>query len=318
LKSQKNSVSEQNKAIARRYEAGVHSKDYASAIEELIASDYVLRGPGLPIEMAPGREGFKQLIAGYLNVFTDQSVSIDDLIAEGDKVAMRWTFHATHSGWVEGIAPTGRRVTWTGISILEIAGGKIAKSWVISDGVGRLQQLGVIPLGAAGTGAIPIAKPELARQHVGQGSKRALPVSKEEREAFLSVLRGDLCKNLYVRDDLFSPDYRFYRPASPEPLNRDGYKRVSRAYQGVAFPDWSCTVEEVIAEDDKVVTRVILRGTHKGDFLGIPPTGKTISVAGVSIFRIAHGKIAEHWVQSDAVGLMRQLGFDPALRQARK
>jgi steroid delta-isomerase-like uncharacterized protein len=68
------------------------------------------------------------------------------------------------------------------------------------------------------------------------------------------------------------------------------------------------TVEDLIAEGDKVVGRWTFRGTHRGDFMGIPPTGKKVSIMGIAIYRIARGKIAEAWVAWDAMGLMHQLG----------
>ena len=75
-----------------------------------------------------------------------------------------------------------------------------------------------------------------------------------------------------------------------------------------AFPDINFTIEDAIAQEDKVVLRMTLRGTHKGEFLGIPPTGKKIEVMGLAIFRVANGKIAEVWGLRDHIGTMLQLG----------
>ena len=78
-----------------------------------------------------------------------------------------------------------------------------------------------------------------------------------------------------------------------------------------AFPDLSWEYEEPIAESDKVAIRVIMHGTHQGEFFGIPPTGKPVAVSGIHILRIANGKIAEHWGNNDDLGLMQQLGVVP-------
>lgn len=75
-----------------------------------------------------------------------------------------------------------------------------------------------------------------------------------------------------------------------------------------AFPRYSLEPEDLFAEGDKVMLRFTLRGTHKGDFMGIPPTGRTVAVPGMIIYRIANGKIAEHWMQMDNAALMHQLG----------
>lgn len=77
-------------------------------------------------------------------------------------------------------------------------------------------------------------------------------------------------------------------------------------------PDLQETIEDLLAEGDRVAYRVTLRGTHLGELLGIPATGRTIAVAGIVIDRIADGKIVEEWNQSDLLGLMRTLGAIPA------
>jgi predicted ester cyclase len=74
------------------------------------------------------------------------------------------------------------------------------------------------------------------------------------------------------------------------------------------FPDYQTAIDELIAEGDKVVARITMRGTHTGSFLGIPPTGKHVEFTGIYIVRIAHGKIVEHWGEEDGVSLLAQLG----------
>lgn len=78
-----------------------------------------------------------------------------------------------------------------------------------------------------------------------------------------------------------------------------------------AFPDLYGTIEDLIAEGDKVVTRITYRGTHQGEFMGIPPTGRPVTMTFTGINRIAGGKIAEGWVNFDALGMMQQLGVIP-------
>ena len=79
-----------------------------------------------------------------------------------------------------------------------------------------------------------------------------------------------------------------------------------------AFPDVTATVEDLLADGDKVIARVSYRGTHQGAFLGIPPTGKPITVMGINIFRIANGQLVEHWGLTDRISALRQLGVVPA------
>jgi predicted ester cyclase len=83
-----------------------------------------------------------------------------------------------------------------------------------------------------------------------------------------------------------------------------------------AFPGYHLTAEEMIAEGDKVVVRSTFHGTHKGDLMGIPPTGKQVTMPLILIYRVASDKIVEHWMQADSLGLLQQLGVVPAPGQA--
>ncbi|MDH2429187.1 ester cyclase [Sphaerisporangium sp. TRM90804] len=88
---------------------------------------------------------------------------------------------------------------------------------------------------------------------------------------------------------------------------------VASAMQGVmdAFPDLKMNIEEMIAEDDKVVSMMTLSGTHTGTFLGVPPTGKPVSISLQGMVRIEDGKVVEHWGVADGLALLQQLGFIP-------
>lgn len=122
--------------------------------------------------------------------------------------------------------------------------------------------------------------------------------------------------NLALADELLGgPDYIIHFPGSPEPIDREGHKQLVTMFR-TGFPDWREVVEDMIAEGDKVVTRVTGYGTHEGEFQGIPPTGKKVTVAGLGIDRVAAGKIVEKWAAFDALGMMQQLGVIPTPEQA--
>jgi predicted ester cyclase len=112
-------------------------------MDELLATNFVFNYP-FP-GLAPNLEGYKQTIAMARGAFPDMRFTVEDVIAEADKVAVRWSGRSSHKGEYMGVAPTGKQVTMTGISILHIAGGKIAKEWAEMDNLGMMQQLGVIP-----------------------------------------------------------------------------------------------------------------------------------------------------------------------------
>jgi predicted ester cyclase len=141
--------SEQNKAIVRRaYEDGMNLKNMA-IIDELFAPDYQAHFPGLP--PIRGVEAVKELIGSFLTAFPDIVFTIEDHVAEGDKVATRWSARGTHlaefRGFpprTHGVAPTGRTVSFSATDIYLIADGKIAEEWNTLEQLDVMQQLGVI------------------------------------------------------------------------------------------------------------------------------------------------------------------------------
>lgn len=139
-------LSETNKTVSRRFFEEVFGKGKLNVLDELIVKDHVNSGPGTPPGLTPGPEGTKQLVTMYRNAFPDLRFTIDEQIAEGDKVVTRWTGYGTHKGELVGIPATGKSSTVTGISIDRIVNGKIAESWGIFDQFGLMQQLGVIPM----------------------------------------------------------------------------------------------------------------------------------------------------------------------------
>ncbi len=119
-------------------------------------------------------------------------------------------------------------------------------------------------------------------------------------------------KNWTIFDELYTTDYVWHQPGNPEPLTNEETDQFMRTFLA-AFPDYSQTIEDMIAEDDNVVTRFTFRGTHKGDYMGIPATGKEIVLTSILISRIAEGKIAEEWQEFDGYSFMQQLGAIPPI-----
>ena len=100
-------------------------------------------------------EGIRGFYAAFWAAFPDARLSLDDLIAEGDKVVARFTVRATHKGAFQGIPPTSKEVTLTGITILSFAGGKCVERWSQADFLGLMQQMGVVPAPGQGTSPRP-------------------------------------------------------------------------------------------------------------------------------------------------------------------
>ena len=117
--------------------------------------------------------------------------------------------------------------------------------------------------------------------------------------------------NLDAAEEIYAPDYISHQPAGDEDLR--GPEAIKQFAAGVrqAFPDLEITVEDQIAEGDKVLTRFRTRGTHQGELWGIPPTGKEVEITNMSMCRIEGGKMAEEWPAPDRLGMMQQLGVIP-------
>jgi predicted ester cyclase len=134
---------EDNKAVARRFYEEVFNQKKTAAIDEFFAPTIVDHAapPGTP----GGIEGQHQLIGMYLTAFPDMHLTVEDMIAEGDKVVTRLTSRGSHQGEFMNIPPTGKQVTVTVIDMLRIAGGKFVEHWLEMDTLGLLQQLGAVP-----------------------------------------------------------------------------------------------------------------------------------------------------------------------------
>jgi steroid delta-isomerase-like uncharacterized protein len=137
-------VSEEIKALVRRQEEDLFGGGDLELADEIYATDYVGHDPSNPEEVR-GLQAAKQAAADYRRAFPDLRVTVEELIAEEDKVAARLRVRGTHLGDLNGIAPTGRRVDFTGIVISRVEGGRIAEDWANFDDLGMMRQLGVIP-----------------------------------------------------------------------------------------------------------------------------------------------------------------------------
>ncbi len=134
---------EENKAIVRRATEEFYNQGHVERAAHFYAATYVHHDPAAP--HVRDRDGLKETVRAFRAGCPDLHVTIDDLMAEGDKVTKRWTIHATHTGDLSGIPPTGKRITLSGLELFRLANGKIAECWNAYDNLSLLQQLGVIP-----------------------------------------------------------------------------------------------------------------------------------------------------------------------------
>ena len=132
-----------HKQIVTREIEALWNNHELTTIDELYSADSVLQYPGQP--PIRGRDQLRQFVEMYLSAFPDLSMTIDDMIAEGDRVACRYTQQGTHEGRLLGLAPTHNRIQITGIAIRRFEDRAVAELWLNDDSVGLLRQLGVFP-----------------------------------------------------------------------------------------------------------------------------------------------------------------------------
>ncbi len=282
-------MSEQNKAIARRYMEEVWGKGDYDAERELVASNVVDHNP------APGQpggfEGHHHALTGIRTAFPDGRLTVEQLVCEGDKVADRWTFTGTHLGESMGMPPTGKKVNFTGVDILRIEKGKVAEIWHQEDMLGMLTQLGVVP-----------APGQVSKTEKNRTALRRIPL-----EAF-----NENKPDVFV--EFFAANAADHRPPPSQmgfPPGPEGYKQLVTMMR-TAFPDLKYSIEAEVCEGDLVVQHVKARGTHKGGFMGIAPTGKRLEWTETHVVRMQDGKGVEHWGNIDELGILQQLGVVPA------
>ncbi|MBI4693693.1 MAG: ester cyclase [Gammaproteobacteria bacterium] len=137
-------MSRENEELVRRLMTEVWNERKFDAIDELCSETFVIHDPSAPL-LPTGPDAAKLYIGAFIAAFPDAKVEIHDLFAAGDRVALRWSAAGTHRGELNGIPPTHRHVSFTGLAIYRLANGRIEEDWVSADMLGLLQQLGALP-----------------------------------------------------------------------------------------------------------------------------------------------------------------------------
>jgi len=141
-------------------------------------------------------------------------------------------------------------------------------------------------------------------------------MSSEENKALVRQYFAEIDsrRDPAIIDEFLAPDFVSHNPSPGFGTDREGQKQ-SFAHFLAATPDGSHVIDDMVAEGDKVVTRLTAHGTQSGELFGIPPTGKPMTMTGIVVHRIADGKIVEHWHEIDMLGGLQQLGVVPMPEQ---
>jgi steroid delta-isomerase-like uncharacterized protein len=288
------------KRLARDFFGAFDRRAFAE-IEQLLAPGAVSHLPGAPqpLDFA----AHQQYAAPFVAAFPDSFHVIEDQLADSDNVVTRMTFRGRHTGEFMGIPPTDREIAIEALSWFRLADGRIGEEWTQMDRIGLMVQLGVVP-------APPPGKP------LSEG----VPDAPEQLNK-LSDLAGVVARWIARVDQGGVPDVgqyvaHDYRDHNPPPFPGLGEGivgvRQSFPYALNAFSDFHHEIDAQLTEGDRVASRVTGYGTHVGDFLGVPGTGKEVSMSGISIHRVVDGKLVEHWAQVDAFSLLQQMGAIPS------
>lgn len=295
----------QNAAIARRWTEDMLTGQNLAVLDEILSPDITYDAGVFPV--LHGRKAVVRAMQALLTAFPDGRYTVDQVITEHDLVAVRWTAMGTHRGTFLGVPATGNAVTWTGINIYRIACGQIAAGWSEADGVAILQQVGVLPATpAAAAAASPVASPMALATSAACAS-----TSLDENEAivrryFVAWGKGDVAA--FAR--LFAPGAVHHWGQGADTTGPEAFQRQVSGFFS-AFPDLTFTLDLMFGQGNLVVARWTAKGTHKGRFFGIAPTGHAVTWAGNNIFRFECGRIAESWSETDGLGLRKQLGVLP-------
>lgn len=224
-----------------------------------------------------GHQGTKQFVSAYLAAFPDLHSTILHQIAEANQVATRYTTKGTHLRPLADIPPTGEQSNLEGIETHRFADGKLVEVWNSLDPANALQQFRT-------------------------AANRAL--ARRWYDEFINA------HDVNALDDVLAPDFQSHFLRGSPGRGRDELKQIDGA-MFAAFPDLHVTVEDMVAEGDRVAVGSSTHGTHTGDGLGVSATGQELTGTGMDIFRMANGKIAERWAETDFTGLMHQIGTAP-------
>jgi predicted ester cyclase len=293
------SINEMKAAMVYLYDES--NRQNLAVFDELFAPDFVSFG-GAGFQDLHGAHEFRDLYQQFLGSLPDLNFRVDNMIAEDNLIGVRGTLSGTHKGNFMGFAPpTGKFISWTGTAIFRFNNQGLSDArWQEWDGLDVMQQMGVIPTPPGGD-AKP---PEPVPPHV-VGGRYTSPV---ENKALVRRFLDEVWNkgNLTVADEIFHP--KATSPSAPLlPTGAEGVKILANMFRN-AMPDYHLEIIDLLADGQQVLVRFTQTGTHQGDLMGIPASGKKATWGEVGILRFAGGQVVESWYNVDMLGLMQQLG----------
>jgi predicted ester cyclase len=307
------STPQEAKEVIRRWNNEGWSGGKYELAHEIISPNMTVHGAGgQAVGMGP--DGLIDLIKTWRTAFPDGRMAIDDIIVEGDIVAIRNTWHGTHEAEFYGVPPSGAAVAVTSVGIDRVVDGLVTDGWGELDMVGMMQQMGALPL--VGPGAVAAGR----SSDWGDTRSKADGAGGDPQANKEILFR--LVEALGSGDDegaraLVADSFDDHSPS----WGTDTLDSVLASYGALrgAMPDLRFEIDRdnSVAEGDQVAAHSIVRGTHTGDALfGAEPSGNEIIWTHTDFVRIADGKVVERWSASDTLTLYQQAGVLPAQVEA--
>lgn len=302
------STSEDAKAVIRRWNDEGWSQGNYDLAHEIIAPVMTVHGAGGQ-SVGMGPEGLIDLIKTWRTAFPDGKMTVDDIIVEGDLVGIRNTWHGTQTESFYGIPPSGKEVHVTSVGLDRVKDGQVVEGWGELDMVGMMQQVGAMPIVGPGnyaTGRSTEWGPDVTTDSGGAAPPdevRALAVRYVEALARADepALSGLVDPGAFVDHNPVwgSEDWA-------------GVVAGAKAVRA-GFPDLEVKVDKAntVVEGNQAVVHTLFTGTHSGEFLGVAPTGKSVTWSHTDFLRFAGGKVVERWVSADTLTLFQQIGLLP-------
>jgi predicted ester cyclase len=296
-----------NKAVVRRFKEAQGTKDEADAMREVLASGYKRWRGGVEHLAANAKDqGFPGPGSYLRGAFPDRTDTIEDVIAEGDRVGMLFRLRGTQRGNFFGIAPTGKTIDIHELGIFRLADGQITEAWFMADELGLLQQLGAkLPMRQDNQRIAPPPTDGGTDADTLVERLAAQPITTAQHRNKLMVLRS---KGAAPLASDRAENFRQTRVGFQHLRDYGNAKGVGNETITAALPDRHDRIDDVLAEDDTVWMRFRVAGTHGGKLYGLAPTGRRVEVPEVGIMRFSAGKWAEAWYFADELGLLLQLG----------
>lgn len=299
-------MSTSDRSFFDRWFGEVWNKGNYDVAYEVIDPDFTVHGAGGQ-DIKQGPDGVVGLVKVWRAAFPDGQMIIDDGIFEGEFAALRTTWVGTQTGEFYGVPPSGRRVSCTSIGFDRVRNGKVTEGWGELDMLGFMQRMGALP---------PIGPQTDGEWHDNAGRSRDAKADPAASKAALLRYREALTAgdDAAVRAAVNESQYVDHNP-STGPGGLDATFQVNHMLRG-ALPDLRITVDapHVIAQADLAFARWTITGTHTGDAIfGTAPSGKSVSVTGSEIVRVANGRVSERWLSVDLLMLLQQTGVLPSM-----